>query len=880
MPEAYVRSANLYSKGGSSIAVTEAAAISNEMVDKISGIIFEQNKVTDFVTGVRSFIQEFKFPVDYLRVDKTPFLTGFQFYLDTKANASIKYKIYRYDSALNERTTVGLKIVDMEKDGTTWTCTTIDDHNLKVDEKIFLVGFVSNDFNGTYQVNQIVNARQFTITNNTSETSVATYGFISGNAVSSQSIKFDGKTYYQYNKFGVNYVKVVNKAAASGKGSYGEYQFNLTRKVTDIKKNGIIGITGTGDPDFDKSFKVIKVLHRQKYTSVFVKGRQKPKNNQMQSGTKKYKYGSWDKKFSANQVHMGVYFGTDPSLMAMSRMPEVSQNVDDRYDSPIGWVGLIHGETTVSTSGPQWVNIKFKELEIDPLWVEDKFKIVIESDQINKIYYNSVPISSTGQFAYKIDNTKLATLDSNTSALCLFKMFASVADEGTDFLLNKFRSNAFKNKLENVEIDDDSFWSSKPNPSKYGVESLYFNISDESGHPSVIDSIFLDPITTDNTFHVYYSNQKKSYDVTNKTVNNKIATLTFKDAHQIKPNDSIKITGIDDTFNGTYSVTSVTEKTVSYSLGPSVNPVASVATTGLVENLSWQPSANSSDWESLLWEPVYKTFTANKKQSYVLPNPITAKYIKIEFSNLQSEYYNPGPYHRAVRYQKHPSWILNYFLTIYNLKYNSTYDPFIASQVSVEYDLLNLAYNYYRGDIIGTPDKPVVIEDGNQKQAVLNLLKNSKTELSDYDNSSLNSINTSLEMMYQTHPSYFASTDTVVGSQGLTSSIQNYYNYPLELIERAIASTDIVSTQNRDHLLLEKEMPILYFYTPCRHSYKEAYAKFDDNKAYFVKIKNIKFERNNHHVISDKPIYKFKPGDTANAEHNDFISSSTKWSVT
>jgi len=472
--------------------------------------------------------------------------------------------------------------------------------------------------------------------------------------------------------------------------------------------------------------------------------------------------------------------------------------VDARYDSEVGWVGVVEGEATASTTGDQWLDIKFKPVEISDNWVGQKFKIVIEGAGINKIYYNTPSALPSNATAYKADNTALV---SGATSSAMIRVLAAVANEGTDFLSNKFRSVVSNYNVEGLLAGDNDFWSSKPNPSKYGVESLYFDVSDATGDSAVVDAVYLDSASPGVNFNVYYST--------------------------------------DD--NG--------------------------------------PGTDTDSWNNLLWHHVPKTFKATTRQSYILPNPITAKYIKIEFSSLQAEYYNPGKNAKPIYYYKYPSWVVNYFLSIYDMQYNKTEDPFIAGQTNLRYDLLKLAFNYYRGDIINTTRAPVVIEDTNsQNNIVTNLLKNATVELQDYDLTSLTNIKASFDQ-FQKHPGYNARLDGVVGKAANLKSIEEYFNYSVERLSSARANTVDVSSTDRNHLLLEKSMPTMYFYPTCRHAYMEAYAKFENNKAYFVKIKEIRFERNNHTVISDQELYKFVPGDNKNYAYSDFTSSSDGWSV-
>jgi len=80
-----------------------------------------------------------------------------------------------------------------------------------------------------------------------------------------------------------------------------------------------------------------------------------------------------------------------------------------------------------------------------------------------------------------------------------------------------------------------------------------------------------------------FVNQEYNFEITNKQLTSNIATLTTSIAHNISIGDSVIITGIDSTFNGTYSVSGVpTSTTFNYSLthtnisSTAVSPVGNV----------------------------------------------------------------------------------------------------------------------------------------------------------------------------------------------------------------------------------------------------------------------------------------------------------------
>ena len=371
----------------------------------------------------------------------------------------------------------------------------------------------------------------------------------------------------------------------------------------------------------------------------------------------------------------------------------------------------------------------------------------------------------------------------------------------------------FKSDVSNVlSRDAVAIWMSKPNPSKFAVESLYFDLSVEN-QPVIIDSILLDPVTPGMYFNVYYSNDDNP--------------------------------GIDD-----------------------------------------------ETWETLMWTRVPKVFQATKKQSYILPDAIAAKYVKIEFSRLQGKYYAPGDFEKPVLYKKFPQWVFDYFIAEYQYKRNKTYDPFVSGSISLEYDLLNLAFNYYKGDIIdGVEITPNLTNDLQANNGLVNLLNsNDEESMQTYslDINTLQKIKIAFSQ-FSAHPATVANTSSTVG----TLATQNAYstlgaglsngriapaqNYSTEIQSLAIADTTQVSTFEREALLFEKSISPMFFYVTCRHGYREAWAKFENDKAYFAGIKEIAFQKSIHSSKADDEIYTFIVGENSiNLEHNDFVISADK----
>jgi len=488
------------------------------------------------------------------------------------------------------------------------------------------------------------------------------------------------------------------------------------------------------------------------------------------------------------------------------------------------WVSLRFGVIN-SVNGPKlsgvatphtkrWFTVRFEPLELttDQLKSKFRFKIKGNSTSFSNFYYQS-PTPVTNYLAYAYDGS--TALVSGQTASLTFRLLTLSADAGTDFLGNDYRSYVHKKTSNNVTDINNNYWLSKPNPSKFAVENLYFDLSQNSS-PITLDSLLLDPVTPNVYFQIYYSN--------------------------------------DD-----------------------------------------NPGFDDESWEALIWKRVPRIFKATKKDVYVFPAAISAKYIKIEFSHLQAKYYAPGAFQKPTLYKKHPQWVFDYFIAFYEYKNNKTYDPFIQGQVSVEYDVLDLGYNYYKSDIIQSPNGPIEIQDKQKDQTLLlNLLTDHRIHSNQPNGTSLdlktlNQIKTAFDQ-FTSHPTVTTTTTGTVSDLASTNASSSLSvglingraapvrNYPLENISLAKADTSQVSTINRDALILEKDFPVMFFYVDCNHDYKEAYARFEDDKAYFAGVKNVVFQRNNHAVQNDEGTYMYATGTfDLNVKRNDFTLDNEVW---
>jgi hypothetical protein len=357
-----------------------------------------------------------------------------------------------------------------------------------------------------------------------------------------------------------------------------------------------------------------------------------------------------------------------------------------------------------------------------------------------------------------------------------FRMLANTAESGEDFLGNQYRSVVARSAPDVIEtrtIDGGlTYWYSKPNPSKYAVESMYFDLTGVDNRDSVFDRLLLDPITPGIVFHVYFSSEG-------------------------------------------------------------------------------DPGLTRREWEDKLWSPVSHTFVAQRRQEHAMPTPVSARYVKIEFSHLQAQHYSPGTYHEPIRYQKFPKWVQSHFLPNVNIDE----DSLVARRVAVIYDLYQLAYDAYIDDLKQIPADPNIAQ------------LQSPGNLGEVDYSTLIKIRANLQQYQEPPASLVKSQDYLLS----LSTLAQQSNYPVENLVRAIANTTDVSNLNREALLLEQAYPKMFFYLTSRHAYREVEANFSEDRAYFAGIRELAFTRDTYSVASDNEVYVDTLTDFANAFRNDFL---------
>lgn len=431
-----------------------------------------------------------------------------------------------------------------------------------------------------------------------------------------------------------------------------------------------------------------------------------------------------------------------------------------------------------------WVLLEEGSIQQAPIpgqyaWVPIYFNspIGIGTDQLTKLF--RIGVQSDTPVWYSIPPPLVNQTTVNGGNL-MFRLMANTADSGTDFLGDSYRSVAISSKVDSIDTSgvstSSNFWLSKPNPSKFAVENIYFDISDGT-KSTVVDRVLLDPITPGIFFNIYHSEEG-------------------------------------------------------------------------------DPGNNDQEWEQKLWKPTYQIFKADRRQEHALNTPITARYVKIEFTHLQAQSYQAGTFHQSIQYKKFPKWVIEYFTA--QVDSTSNTDDFnIAQKVQVFYNSLSLAYNHVTNNLVSEPIKPVQDSD-----SVVNSVSDN------IDQNTLNQINTSLKPFTNRPSERVKSFDSMLAAY--VESVKDLA-YPVEKVTRAIANVTQVSSLDRTALVIENNMPVMFFYITCRHTYRELLASFEEDRAYFAGVRELALIRDHYTSAHDSSLYVESLSDYSNVVRNDFL---------
>lgn len=280
---------------------------------------------------------------------------------------------------------------------------------------------------------------------------------------------------------------------------------------------------------------------------------------------------------------------------------------------------------------------------------------------------------------------------------------------------------------------------------------------------------------------------------------------------------------------------------------------------------------SETDWEQKLWTRIPESYVLTSQQQCMFPTPVSAKYIKLEYTNPQAQSYDPGIFAQPVTYKKFPTWVAEYFIA--QLESPS----FLANTVNVENDALNFAYAYYLDDLDELPASPIAAPP-NIIPTLTNYFNQNNTG-NQVDTQTLAQINLIMQQFQLPTGSILGGNNASLISQMASNVVNGNQLAPVSentFVNPVDYST--VSTTNREPVILEQGMPVEYFFLTCRHSYKEVSSSFEYKRAYFVSIQSVEFLRANYATASDQSQYIESGGDTANALTMDFtVDTDGNW---
>lgn len=440
----------------------------------------------------------------------------------------------------------------------------------------------------------------------------------------------------------------------------------------------------------------------------------------------------------------------------------------------------------VQKNGKAWVDIEFN-VEVGNESLSEDWRFVFS---INANPYYSIYAGTENIKAELYDETPIVASGSN-SLIMLHRVLAGTLDSSVDFLGNNFRSAVKEYYPQKSMGNGANFWMSQPNPSKFAVESLYFDVR-KNGGPSVINRLLIDPVTPGIVCNIYFSTQ-----------------------------------AVD---------------------------------------------GSPSSWDNLWWKPVPRKMELSAKKEFFMPFPVTASFIKLEFTQLQARPYSVGEHQQKIVYNKHPKWVLDHFYQIYLEQKQSNQIP--TDTVSLRYNALDLYYNYFSDDLVESPFFPQLL-DRNVDTDIFNdyLTEITTQELNNLDPETLNQIKTDPNP-YAKHPLSLSPQHSLLGQYMPRGTMTNF---PTESIRRPVADTEMVTTKNRESVQMDREFPAMSFYLPTRHQYKRSRATFENDRAYFAGIKQVAFYRDYYASETDAPIYSETAGDETNLEINDLVLENGEW---
>lgn len=308
-----------------------------------------------------------------------------------------------------------------------------------------------------------------------------------------------------------------------------------------------------------------------------------------------------------------------------------------------------------------------------------------------------------------------------------------------------------------------------------------------------------------------------------------------------------------------------------------------------ITDVQFRALTNTSidNWDYKLWNPVNRHFALQK--GYMdLPNPITAKYVKLEFSKL-----TPTPYQGVynpnlplVNFKAYPSWVVAYINDIFSQI--TSLKQLKAEQVN--YDLINTGVQQPGQTLLSDP-QPVSLLQYVQELSSSDITQTVQSQYDSWFNIGGSvALNTPTNQVPQVYPNTLYQQDSLYQTVTNPNPLSQTYtgvnpsamdNYAQETM-LPIKAVGPITARKDDSIVAEKNYPNLWFPRVCRHGYQTVQTQRENKMAYNVAIKQVSFYRKNGSVATNDPFYFETLADISNADPtypNTFVQSDWRFIV-
>lgn len=417
------------------------------------------------------------------------------------------------------------------------------------------------------------------------------------------------------------------------------------------------------------------------------------------------------------------------------------------------------------------------------------------------------PLPSSESFPFSVDVRGLRIMH----VMSLSTDF--VTDTGTDILGNSYTTSFIEYTPSNTIDALATYWSSKPNPSRNAVESLYFDLRTGShvGTQSYLDTLL-------------------GLDLTNRSQTD---MESFRSDGQV----------VDEVF---------------------IDPVIPGADMHF-----YYSNDNTPTWDEKLWVPIPRNYIC-KKGYHPLPGPINVRFFKVEFTSLPAVPYQPVEYPAMpkVQYNVHPTWVTDYFdqvnprdvpTTLMDIE-TVTFEPLDLFKKAD--DRMGQSFEQMRAEL----EKDHTPEIKTQVEELLSMQIDQSPQAKIEEKINYRStVMWQNDIMRQLDPTRALSR---IATKARGDFSDTGFNAELGL--PTYLPPIQASVSNLNDIAEEKTRPTYWFPRLCRHGYKVIEGSLSSKIAFMVSIRTIEFHRRNYAATIDEPVYIETLDDIAHVSLNEF----------